>query len=59
MYVGTRSEGKVYALVDADGDMVAERVAVVARTSIRRTAWHTATARSTWPRSTVSYATTA
>jgi len=30
VYVGTRSEGKVYALVDADGDMAAERVAVVA-----------------------------
>ena len=30
VYVGTRSEGKVYALVDADGDLAAERVAVVA-----------------------------
>ncbi len=30
VYVGTRSEGKVYALVDADGDMIAERVALIA-----------------------------
>jgi glucose/arabinose dehydrogenase len=30
LYVGSRREGKVYAVMDADGDLLAERVAVIA-----------------------------
>ena len=51
LFVGTRGEGKVYAVLDRDGDHRADQSRHPRRrSSTCRTAWHSGTTRCMWRR---------